>query len=252
MQNPYILHFRTPEDFGAYLSHLAPPIWFQKVAIHHTEIPTVASWRGRRTMDGMLNFYQSKGWRSYPHIYIGPDGIWQMNNVLLRGTHTNAANPYSIAIEVVGNYNNDVWKEPIYSYTLDTILLLQRWKKLHMGDIILHRSYNSAKTCPGSAIGYDWIQRQLYMHVQNNTAPTEYNYRVKYDGSRIRQGPSLHYPIAGMLRAGDTFTSIAIKEDEFKETVNGETTWAHVTKAIKTHEQVDNLGFVHTSLLERI
>ena len=60
MKNPNIIQWRTPEDLGAYLKTIAPPKWFKKVAVHHTEVPTVASWRGLSTMNSMLNYYRAK------------------------------------------------------------------------------------------------------------------------------------------------------------------------------------------------
>lgn len=249
--NPMLLHFRTVEEFQAYLGNLLPPKWFKKVAVHHTVIPTVKQWRGLATMQSMLNFYQSLHWGSYPHIFAAPDGIWQMNNVLLKGTATNAANDFSIAVEVVGNYDKHVWQEPVYSYAVASIASLQRWNNLNERDIVFHRTYNNTKSCPGNAIHFNWVVDQLQAYNADDLNKV-ITYRVKFDNSRIRQGPAITYPVAGMLYAGDTFISVAQKEDEGEEVINGKSTWAHVTKAINTKDKVDNLGFVHTSLLEPV
>lgn len=252
MINPLILHFRTPEDFKGYLANLTAPKWFTKVAVHHTLSPTVPQWRGLATMKSILGYYQNVlRWNSYPHIFVAPDGIWQMNNVLELGTHTNAANKFSIAVEVVGNYDKHVWQEPIHTYALETILALQKWNKLHTSDIVLHRRYNTDKTCPGKAISFDWVVNSLEELAIEEAIKTV-KYRVRFNDSRIRQGPGTHYPIAGKLFTGDIFISEALKEDEGEEYINGVNTWAHVTKAVNTKEKVDNLGFVHRSLLEVI
>jgi N-acetylmuramoyl-L-alanine amidase len=247
--NPLMEHFRTPEDFHAYLANLVAPRWFKKVTVHHTVIPTVNQWRGKASMEGMLAYYRGLGWKRFPHIFIAPDGIWQMNNVLAKGIHANAANSFSIGVEVVGNYDSIQWQEPIFSYAIEGITSLQLWGKLQTSDIVLHRTYNNEKTCPGTAISYDWIVNNLEAFRRESRRT---KYRVLFDKSRIRQGPSTRYPISGMLHAGDTFISHALKTDESQETINGETTWAHVTQAINTRSEVDQLGFVHRSLLEII
>lgn len=251
MINPLILHFRAPDEFEQYLGTLRAPLWFKKVAVHHTAVPTVKQWRGRGTMNGMLDFYRGKGWTGFPHIYVAPDGIWTMNNLLLKGVHTNAANSFAIGVEVVGNYDNTVWQEPIYSYAVETITSLQRWGRLATNDIVLHRTYNPEKTCPGKAITFDWVVAQLtkYQESQEGKVVT---YRVLFNNSYIRQGPSRAYAVAGKMQRGDTFTSVALKDDERGEDINGKKKWAHVTKAIETKEGVDNLGFIHLSMLEVI
>ena len=247
LKNPEILHFRTPEVFATYLQNRSAPTWFTKVCVHHTAIPTVVQWRGLSTMQNMLYYYRRLGWTSFPHIFVAPDGVWQMNNVLLRGTHANAANAFSIGVEVVGNYDTGVWQEPICTYAVETIQLLLQWRSLNNQDIVFHRSYNPSKSCPGRAITFPWVQEQL-----NNTTSENRTYKVITDHARIRQGPATSYPIAGKLMSGDMFISSAVKEDETGMHIGGKNTWAHITKTIKAPNNVDSLGFVHTSLLEQI
>src|SRR5688500_741086 len=182
MKNPSIVQWRSPEEPGAYLQTISPPKWFKKVAVHHTDVPTVANWLGLPTMNDMLNFYYGKRWKAFPHIFVGPDGIWQMNNLLLKGIHTNEANNFAIGVEVVGNYDRVTWQEPIYSYAVDTIQMLQKWGGLQQHDIVLHRTYNPIKTCPGKMITFDWIMAQL----DKAKNIDEVTYRVIFDGVRIR------------------------------------------------------------------
>ena len=248
IKNPDIRHFRTPEAFLSYLANTQAPSWCTKICIHHTVVPTIAQWRGLSSMQAMLAYYRRLGWVTFPHLYVAPDGIWQMNNIRLKGTHANAANAFSVGVEVVGNYDQRVWEEPIYTYAVDTIKYLLQWRGLTDKDIIAHREYNSAKTCPGRSITNQWVRAQL------GAAPPEaVRYRVKQDYSRVRQGPSTSYPVAGRLMKGDTFISSALKADESGMFIGGVNMWAHTTKTIQTSQgNIDHLGFIHTSLLERI
>jgi len=246
IKNPDIQHFRTPEAFYTYLANTQAPTWCTKICIHHTVVPTVAQWRGLASMQAMLAYYRRLGWVTFPHIYVAPDGIWQMNNVQLRGTHANAANAFSIGVEVVGNYDARVWEDPIYTYAVDVIQGLLQWRALKDTDIVFHREYNSSKSCPGKAITKDWVRKQI------KPADKDVCYRVTQDYSRVRQGPSTLYPVAGQLMKGDVFLSSALKPDEQGMYIGGLNTWAHTTKTVQTSSgnSIDHLGFVHTSLLE--
>lgn len=102
-------------DFGS-----LPP---NKLVLHHTWNPTVASWRGLRSMQAMQRYYNGKNWRSAPHIYIGPEAdqnIWLFTPLREVGIHASSGNAnleyqkswkfedlqwYSIGVELVGNYD---------------------------------------------------------------------------------------------------------------------------------------------------
>lgn len=82
--------------------------------------------------------------------------------------------------------------------------------------------------------------------------PSQTVYRVIFNESIIRQGPSRKYKEAGRLSANDIFTSVIFKHDETGEYIGGINTWAHVTSGMHNGLPVDGLGFMHTSLLKII
>lgn len=254
MVNYDIKHFRTPLEFQSYVNTLIKPSWFTHIITHHTAIPTVIQWQGYRSVVGALNYYiGTKGWSRFPHIFVAPDGIWTMNKLTERGIHANAANPFSIGIEVVGNYDTLLWQEPILTYAMEAHATLVRWGNIPLDNIEPHRKYNLTKTCPGTAIGMPWVKSGVHQVLSANNKSV---WRVVADVINIRQGPNVNYQLAGKLYKNDEFISEAVKLDEHEEFitgVNGKTnTWAHITTANIRGLSVSGIGFVHTSNLMKI
>lgn len=234
------MHLKTIEDFNQYLSTKIPPKWLTAIVVHHTLVPDVHEWRGKRSFDAILRYYKMMGWTSYPHIFVATDGNWVMNDVTRKGTASNAANDFSIAVEVLGNYDRHHWQEPIKTSAVKTIAALLKWANLDIDDILTHRLYNPSKTCPGKAISLASIKALVLEELYNK------KFTVIVEKARIRQGPSLLYPYSDRyLYLGDTFISSAIKLDEKDPGY----AWAHVTKGSSRDGVLDGIGFVRTDLL---
>jgi N-acetylmuramoyl-L-alanine amidase-like protein len=159
-----IRHWATVEAFEAHLSHYDPAIcaWVEGLTIHHTAIPTVAQWRGRRSVEVLGRFYRAKGWSGGPHLFIGPDGIWQGTPLNLPGIHAIGANGTRWGVEFVGNYTHVGWAEPIHALGLGAVAALLRWRKLGVSPHTVdgHRNYNKP-SCPGDAINLDTVRAEL-------------------------------------------------------------------------------------------
>lgn len=164
-----IRHFPNADSFRQYLATLPRPVWCTGMTVHHTVIPTVATWRGRESMDALGRFYRddvqnpdgSKGWSAGPQLFIGPDGIWQGTPVHHRGVHAGVCNSTRIGIEVVGDYDNTGWQPPIKGYVYDALTLLCQWLGVESPRINGHRDCNSPKNCPGRAIDLDLVRLQV-------------------------------------------------------------------------------------------
>ena len=199
-------------------------------------------------MKAMKRYYDGMGWSGYPHLFIAPDGIWEMNDLDKIGIHSNKANTYTYGIEVVGRYDMWFWQDPVKSFALHTIAELLTWSKLSIHDLYPHHQFNSTKSCPGNAVTMDKVKALVYDILLCPKLPTMKAYKTVVDVARIRQGPSLNYAIAGKLYVNDIFYSSAIKEDE----VNKKYTWAHITQCTNRDGILNNIGFVRTDLAEEI
>lgn len=163
-----VRHFPDSRLFAAYLGSIGRPAWVTGLTLHHTVIPTIDQWHGRSSMDALGRYYRdevvnldgSKGWPSGPHLFIGPDGIWQGTPVTQRGTHAGICNTGRVGIEVVGNYDRAPWAEPIRGHVYSTLVDLLRWLNLDASRINGHRDCSSPKTCPGTAINLDTVRRE--------------------------------------------------------------------------------------------
>lgn len=255
-----IRHWNTPEDFNAYLLTLLPPSWFKIIITHHTYIPNENTWNGLITMKGMLKYYKGKGWDRFPHLFIAPDGIWQMNKITETGIHANAANPKSIGIEVVGNYDIGIWQDPIKTWAFKTHAYLAKWGKIPLMNIQPHRQYNPLKTCPGRRIDMGWVRNGVQRYLDKEPTMMQ-TYKVRatlpngkpIDYINIREAPNQYAKIAARLYPGDTIQSSAIKDDERHEVLYGKSQWIHITKGTNlVSENVSNTGFAHISLFDLI
>jgi hypothetical protein len=198
-------HFQDVAALAAYLDTLGRITWYSGVTIHHTAIPTVQQWRGRASMERLGVYYRdevknpdgSKGWSAGPNFFIGPDGIWVGTPPNRPGIHAVSFNGTHIGMEVVGNYDAHGWLEPIRSYAYDTIELLLRRRGLSVQAVNGHRDDRKTdKSCPGRAIDLNAVRRELSWRLATKL------YRVRADGSRIRQRPSTSSAVLEQRNAG--------------------------------------------------
>jgi hypothetical protein len=246
--NAVMLHFTTIDLFAHYLSTLVPGKWFTKVCVHHTYLPNELTWKGRSSMEGMLRFYvNQKGWDRFPHVFAAADGIWVMNKLTEWGIHANAANDFTIGVEVVGYYDKKTWQDPIKQFAVGSIRELQKWGKLDIEDYVFHREYNKSKTCPGVMITREYVTSELEAYDSTHKGENYTSYKVIYPAP-VHQGPAFSFQSVGRLHVGEVFRTIAHKDDELGWKVNDNDQWVHITR----HPTKSGWGFVHTEFLEKI
>lgn len=132
-----------------------------RLVLHHTWKPTRNSWKGKETILGLKRYYEGKGWSTGPHLFIADDGIWLFTDMRKNGTHAGPrGNVRSIGIEVVGNYDNELWKGETKKNTLHVIKALQEKLKIDNEQVYFHRDF-STKTCPGRMIKKPWLFDEL-------------------------------------------------------------------------------------------
>jgi hypothetical protein len=139
-------------DFG--------PLMPDKLVIHHTWKPTKADWKGQRSIMGLKGYYEKKGWSAGPHLFVAEDGIWLFSPMNHDGIHVGSLNHLSIGMEVVGDYDTEVWSGATKTNALGAIKILLNRLNLGNGQLFFHRDVSS-KTCPGKAITKEWLFAEL-------------------------------------------------------------------------------------------
>lgn len=157
------------EEFKKYIKNYnfgtKPPKF---MVIHHTWKPEKDDWNGIKTIHALDKYYRKLGWNGKgPHLFIADDGIWLFTPMYEVGIHAGSGNGsinhpdgYSLGIEVVGNYDNEVWSGETKKNALGVILALQEQLSIPTIKIKFHRHY-SKKTCPGKKITEDWLHHEL-------------------------------------------------------------------------------------------
>lgn len=173
----------TREEFTKYVESKdlgsVPP---NGVVVHHTWRPTVASWQGERTINGLKRYYEKKGWSAGPHIFVAEDGIWLFTDMYKVGIHADSANAtwekngrtgtgwpprgakvkaYTLGMEVVGNYDNKQWSGETKKNAIHVIKTLQKKLNIDNSGVTFHRDYKPSKTCPGRGITKPWLWNEL-------------------------------------------------------------------------------------------
>jgi len=151
----------TPDEFKEYVENKFFGYFpANKIILHHTYVPNQAQWKGRDTILAMKRYYESKRWRSGPHLYIAQEGIWLFSDMRKNGTHAGSGNWRSIGIEMVGDFQEKLPTGKVWANTKFAIKTLNKKLKLKDDAIRFHREY-SATDCPGKAIDKKWAIREI-------------------------------------------------------------------------------------------
>lgn len=203
----------SADEFSAYVQsyHFGtiPPDF---IVLHHSAVPS-ATWarggpgdvwdageaglsedqikrRRKAKLDGLREFYRTeRGWDRGPHLFIDDRYIWLFTPMFNEGIHAMWGNQfrdaqgrehYSVGIEVIGDYTNVRWPEPVARLVGHCVATLRRRlgtfdlrylypngspgmikvngvprcahpERLTWGGISSHRDYNKPE-CPGAAI----------------------------------------------------------------------------------------------------
>ena len=139
------------------------------VHLHHTWRPNHAQYRGHDTILSMWRYHtQELHWSDIAqHVTIGPDGTiwpgrdWNKPPASASGYNGNTAfGPFMI--EMVGDFDagRDRLEGAQRAATLEVIAAVQARFNLPERSLHFHRSM-SQKTCPGSALDYDVLVREV-------------------------------------------------------------------------------------------
>ena len=148
-------------QFRDYVDNLKFYPWFRpkRVVMHHTS-SHISSWQNSASMLHYWNLYRSRGWKSGPHIFIAPSGIWLFTPLNKKGTtSTKQLNKDSIHIEIVGKYYDyEPIDDDICRYTaIVSEILLQRFN-LSIDKFEMHYTYEGGENC-SPHVGKNWIAK---------------------------------------------------------------------------------------------
>lgn len=157
--------WKTAEEFRTHVYSYDSIIasWANAIVMHHTYRPSEEQWRGLPTMNGMMHYYCGLGWTSGPHLFIAPDGIWQMTAINEPGTHAAMWNNHSWGIEMVGYFDKRPWTNEQKNTMYHVAETLLRWKGLQPSKqtVVGHRETGSPKTCPGKMVSMEVVRADL-------------------------------------------------------------------------------------------
>jgi hypothetical protein len=149
------------KDFKKYIENKKVKRKINKIVLHHTWDKT-SEWRNKKvSCNYYKKLYEKKGWKSGPHLFTAPEGIWLFSDIGEQGTHANLGNKGSIGIEMVGRYDAKVPSGVIWKNTKIVLKTLLEKFNLKKTDIHFHREFNLQKSCPGKAITKKWVRSQI-------------------------------------------------------------------------------------------
>lgn len=162
------------KKFIEHLDGLRVRPWTRKIdriIMHHTSSP-LESWQSSGSMLHYWNLYRSRGWKSGPHIFIAPNGIWLFTPLLEQGTcSAEDANKGSIHIEIVGRYFEGPPDNPETCY-LTALAVAALKKKFGILDlnILTHHEFDILSNC-SPYVGIGWLAKQFeaYKDLINKT-----------------------------------------------------------------------------------
>jgi hypothetical protein len=122
-------------------------------------------------LTNLAGFYRSKGWQAGPHLFVVPDGICVFTPLTHRGTHTPSWNYCSWGVEMVGDYDSEVFQADVQSNAVFASVVLHHAAGLsplpyQLGRRGLHFHKEDPHTthsdCPGrNVVKADFVERVM-------------------------------------------------------------------------------------------
>lgn len=140
------------------------------VHMHHTWRPDHSMYRGLASITGMHRTHtEDNGWNDIAqHVTIAPDGTiwmgrhWDMPPASSSGMNgTKQQGPFMF--EMIGNFDagKDPFRDPQKEVVLRVVALVQDQFNLPLESLKFHRGLGSSKTCPGEAIDYNNVLKEV-------------------------------------------------------------------------------------------
>lgn len=151
----------SPAQFDAYVQRLAWSAWKpQFVVLHNSGAPTLKAWMATpggesQRIKNLEHYYRDQQkWKSGPHLFISPAGIFLGTPLTVPGTHSPSWNKTSIGIEMAGDYDREPFDARVRANTIAAIAAIYRALGLKPDTIRLHKQdpKTTHKNCPGKNV----------------------------------------------------------------------------------------------------
>lgn len=176
MTFPIIKRRFTPAQFADYVEGLKLTDFKPSFCVlHNTAVPSLAQRPIGFTadqMESLRTYYSGLGWRGSPHCFVDDTeaGIWVLNPLDKRGTHSPSWNGTSWGIEMLGNYETESFTTgrgaKVRDNAVAAIALLNRKIGVSASTMRIHREDPATDhACPGKkVVKADFVARvAVYM-----------------------------------------------------------------------------------------
>jgi len=232
------------------------------IVLHHTYnpteddgdgIPEKGEWNVQdpmKTLNGIKNYYEGKGWSAGPHIFIYDEEVFLFTDMYDVGIHAGAGNGslktgYSIGIEVVGNYDIQEWDKATKKGVVGVLKPLMEKLKIKESDIKFHRDYSS-KSCPGKMITKEWVIKLLNEEPMNKNQKKLNSYVEDLIGEDLGEKINDKELKSAKKKLGKIKTALKTIDDIAK---TSETTMIeNVQLKEKVKNQTDQINFLSTKM----
>jgi hypothetical protein len=149
----------SPDDFDQYVGSITLTTWKpQFVVLHNTAVPKLSQWHsvsGEKRMRGLESYYRdTMHWHAGPHLFVADDLIWVFTPLTVSGTHSPSWNRVSWGVEMVGDYNVEVFGVKVKNNAVRALAALHAKASLDPTTLHFHKEdpKTTHKGCPGAHV----------------------------------------------------------------------------------------------------
>jgi hypothetical protein len=165
----------TANAFDDYVRELVMDDWKPTfVVLHNTSEPRLTQWHstpGDQRMRNLEEYYRNPDprtgkppWSAGPHLFIADDLIWVFTPLTTSGVHSPSWNAVSWGVEMVGEYDEELFDEQVRNNTVAALATLHAKLGLDPRGLRFHKEdpKTTHKDCPGKhVVQSDVIQRVI-------------------------------------------------------------------------------------------
>ena len=156
-----------PQEFKDYVATLSFGDWRPQFAVvHNTSEPRLTQWHSHPGEERMRNlecyYREQQKWSGGPHLFVADDLIWVFSPLTGPGVHTPSWNAISWGIEMVGEYDEEIFNSGVRENVVDALAALHLWRGIDPETLRFHKEdpRTTHTHCPGKNVDKaDLIER---------------------------------------------------------------------------------------------